>query len=53
VCKVLISYDIERPAAPQVDMPHSSCDRAGMELATAQVLAQMLGAPPPPYPKGR
>jgi hypothetical protein len=46
VCAVTIRYAIERPGRPYPFIePHEACDRVGLELAIAQVLARLLGAP--------
>lgn len=46
-CRILVRYAVTAPAQARVDAPALACDRAGMELALAAVLARLLGAPLP------
>jgi hypothetical protein len=44
-CRVLVRYDPRNPASVRIEEPAAHCDRAGIELAIAQILAKLLGAP--------
>lgn len=44
-CRVLVRYAASKPAQAIFEEPARGCDRAGMELALAALLARLLGAP--------
>jgi hypothetical protein len=44
-CRVLIRYTPDKPAEAVLELPARQCDRPGVELALAKLLAQLLGAP--------
>lgn len=46
-CRLLVRYSLTEPARATLDGPALACDRAGIELALAAVLARLLGAPLP------
>lgn len=46
-CRILVRYGLTAPARARAEEPVTGCDRAGMELALAAVLARLLGAPLP------
>lgn len=46
-CRLLVRYAAAKPAQATLDEPARGCDRAGLELALAALLARLLGAPLP------